>query len=81
MKGKVMHVMSQKEVPASEKTAEEHGEIPGQDGKAGNGEGLAPALIDCWCYLSRTGIELKDGLGEHGNAFGLTQEWSTFLKT
>nr|XP_054510318.1 lysozyme g-like [Agelaius phoeniceus] len=41
--------------------------------KAGNGEGLAPALIDCWCFLSRAGTELKDGLGDHGNAFGLIQ--------
>uniref|UniRef100_A0A8C5JTZ6 Lysozyme n=1 Tax=Junco hyemalis TaxID=40217 RepID=A0A8C5JTZ6_JUNHY len=41
--------------------------------KAGNGEGLAPAVIDCWCDLSRAGTELKDGPGHHGNAFGLTQ--------
>ncbi|XP_050832608.1 lysozyme g-like protein 2 [Serinus canaria] len=41
--------------------------------KAGNGEGLAPAVIDCWCYISRAGTELKDGLGDHGNAFGLMQ--------
>nr|XP_041575248.1 lysozyme g-like protein 2 [Taeniopygia guttata] len=41
--------------------------------KAGNGEDLAPAVIDCWYYLSRTGTAMKDSLGDHGNAFGLIQ--------
>lgn len=41
--------------------------------KAGNGEDLAPAVIDCWYYLSRAGTAMKDSLGDHGNAFGLMQ--------
>uniref|UniRef100_A0A8C0ZIF0 Lysozyme n=1 Tax=Cyanistes caeruleus TaxID=156563 RepID=A0A8C0ZIF0_CYACU len=30
---------------------------------------------------SHAGAVLKDGLGDHENAFGLMQVWSTFLKT
>uniref|UniRef100_A0A8C3NWB9 Lysozyme g n=1 Tax=Cyanoderma ruficeps TaxID=181631 RepID=A0A8C3NWB9_9PASS len=63
-----------------EKTAEEHGEIPSQDpkvAKAGNGEGLAPAVIAGITFQeSHAGTVLRDGLGDHGNAFGLMQECS-----
>uniref|UniRef100_A0A674HU50 Lysozyme g n=1 Tax=Taeniopygia guttata TaxID=59729 RepID=A0A674HU50_TAEGU len=45
--------------------------------KAGNGEDLAPAVIDCWYYLSRTGTAMKDSLGDHGNYRKTGEPWDT----
>ncbi|XP_050188130.1 LOW QUALITY PROTEIN: lysozyme g-like protein 2 [Myiozetetes cayanensis] len=82
MKGKVMHVMLQDFMP-QEKTAEKslrnmekyHVNIA----EVGNGKCVAPAVIIAGIIFqeSHAGAVLKDGWGDHGNAFGLVQlQWN-----
>lgn len=49
--------------------------------QAGNSKCVDPAVIaGIISRESHAGTVLKDGWGDHGNAFGLMQVWSTFLK-
>lgn len=48
---------------------------------------MVRVLLQLWLIAgtafqeSHAGTVLKNGLGDHGNAFGVMQVWSTFLKT
>lgn len=78
MKGKVMHVILF--LPQRTQQKKNMEKYHAKMAKAGNGEGLAPAVIDCWYCLSR--VTCWDSAeGWPGNAFGVMQVWSTFLKT